>query len=232
MVLMKKGKLVVIDGTDGSGKATQTKYLFSRLKKDGKKVVSIGFPQYEKNFFGDFIGHCLTERYYDFMHVHPKIASIVYAADRLESKKKIENYLSNGFIVICDRFVSANKIHQGSKIKNHKKREDFLKWLDTMEHKAFGIPRPDIIVFLDVPVPVSQKLLKDKWAQAKKKYLKGKKDVAEADVQHLTNTRRTALWLSKIDKSFHRIGCTDGRRMRSIEAIHEDVYSYVSKKLK
>ncbi len=229
---MKRGKLIVIDGTDGSGKATQAKILIERLRKEGKKAVSIDFPRYEDNFFGKFIGHCLTERYYDFMNIHPKIASVIYAADRFESKKVLEDWLKKEYTVVCDRYASSSKIHQGSKIKSHAKRQALLSWLDTMEHQVFGIPRPDIIVFLDVPVPVSQKLLADKWAKAKKKYAKGKQDVAEADTAHLTRTRATALWLSKIDKTFHRIGCTDGRRMRSIESIHEDVFEYVMKKLK
>lgn len=227
-----RGKLIVIDGSDGSGKATQSKVLADRLKKEGCKVKTIDFPRYQDNFFGRFIGHCLTERYYDFLKVHPKIASIVYAADRFESSKKIQAWLDQGYIIVCDRYVSSNKIHQGSKIKNDKKRVVFLEWLDEMEHKALGIPRPHVILFLDVPVPVSLKLLQDKRAKDKKKYTKGKTDVAEADTMHLRNTRKTALWLSGIDKSFHRIGCTSGRRMRSIEAIHADVYDYVAKKLK
>ncbi|MDQ5883568.1 MAG: dTMP kinase [Patescibacteria group bacterium] len=229
---MQKGKLIVIDGTDGSGKATQTKLLVDRLKKEKIKVATIDFPQYENNFFGSFIGHCLTERYYDFLKVHPKIASVLYAADRFESKKKIDDWINKGFIVICDRYVSSNKIHQGSKIKNNKKREEFLKWLDEMEHKAFEVPRPNAIVFLDVPVPVSRKLLQDKLAKDKKVYLKGKKDLVEKDIQYLNNSRKTSLWLSKIDKSFHRIACTDGRRMRSIDSIHEDVYLYIKKLIK
>ena len=80
-----KGKLIVIDGTDGSGKATQVDLLTKRLKKEGYKVKNVDFPEYYKNFFGKFIGHCLTEQYYNFVGVHPKIASTLYAADRWES---------------------------------------------------------------------------------------------------------------------------------------------------
>ena len=88
--MAKKGKLIVIDGTDGSGKATQTGFLIKHLKRDGHKVKVIDFPEYYSNFFGKFIGHCLSEQYYNFVKIHPKIASVLYAADRLESKNKIK----------------------------------------------------------------------------------------------------------------------------------------------
>src|SRR5450830_1055681 len=120
----RRGKLIVIDGTDGSGKATQARLLIKHLKHDGHKVKIIDFPKYSSNFFGKFIGHCLSEQYYNFVKVHPKIASVLYAADRFESSKKIEKWLKEGNIVIADRYASANQIHQGGKIANTKKRED------------------------------------------------------------------------------------------------------------
>lgn len=229
---MQKGKLIVIDGTDGSGKATQTKLLVQRLKKEKTKVATIDFPQYENNFFGKFIGHCLTERYYDFLKVHPKIASVLYAADRFESKKKIEDWLSKGFVVVCDRYVSSNKIHQGSKIKDNKKRETFLSWLDEMEHKALKVPRPHKIIYLSVPVKVSKKLLEEKIAKDKKTYLKGKSDLVEKNIEYMKNSFNTAMWLSQIDKSFYKINCAEKDKMRSIEDIHEEIYSYVKKIIK
>lgn len=121
----KKGKLIVIDGTDGSGKATQVDLLSKRLKKEGYKVKIVDFPEYYKNFFGDFIGHCLSEQYYNFLNVHQKIASVLFAADRWESKEKMENWLSKGYIILANRYVSANQIHQGGKIKDSKKEMIF-----------------------------------------------------------------------------------------------------------
>lgn len=229
---MKKGKLIVIDGTDGSGKATQTRLLVERFKKEKIKVATIDFPQYENNFFGKFIGHCLTERYYDFLKVHPKIASVIYAADRFESSKKIENWINKGYVIVCDRFVSSNKIHQGSKIKNNKKRESFLAWLDEMEHKVFKIPRPNKIIYLNVPVSVSKKLLQEKMATDKKKYLKGKTDLVEKDIEYTKNSHKTAMWLAKIDKTFYPIECAKDGKLRSIDSIHEEIFSYVKKLIK
>ena len=99
-----KGKLIVIDGTDGSGKATQVDYLMKHLKKDGHKIKVVDFPEYYKNFFGQFIGHCLSEQYYNFLNVHPKIVSVLFAADRWQSKKDMEQWLKDGYIVIANRY--------------------------------------------------------------------------------------------------------------------------------
>src|SRR3989338_3604891 len=125
MNFMAKGKLIVIDGTDGSGKATQTKLLIKHLRRDGRRVEVVDFPEYYTNFFGKFIGHCLSEQYYNFVKIHPKIASVLYAADRFESKDKIKKWLNEGNIIIANRYASANQIHQGGKIGNTKKRENF-----------------------------------------------------------------------------------------------------------
>src|SRR3989344_5645810 len=98
----RRGKLIVIDGTDGSGKATQAGLLIRHLKRDGRKVKIVNFPDYSSNFFGKFIGHCLSEQYYNFVKVHPKIVYVLYAADRFESSKKIKKWLKEGNIVIAD----------------------------------------------------------------------------------------------------------------------------------
>src|SRR3990167_5328445 len=133
--MVKKGKLIVIDGADGSGKTTQTNLLIKHLRKDGEKVRFIHFPRYKENFFGKFIGHCLSEQYYNWVNIHPKIASVMYAADRWESKEEIKDSIKEGYVVVMDRYISANQIHQGGKIANLKKRESFIKWLAEMEYK-------------------------------------------------------------------------------------------------
>ena len=107
---MKKGKLIVLDGSDGSGKATQTRFLLARLKKEGYRVKTLDFPQYEKNFFGKLIGECLVGDYGDFVKIDPHIGSVLYAADRYESKPVIERWLKQGFVVVLDRYVSSNQI--------------------------------------------------------------------------------------------------------------------------
>ena len=170
-----KGKLIVIDGTDGSGKATQVDLLIKRLKKEGKTVKMVDFPEYYKNFFGKFLGHCLSEQYYNFLNVHPKIVSILYAADRWESGKEMREWLEKGYVVVANRYVSANQIHQAGKIKSAKKRDDFMKWLDEMEYEVFGIPRPDITLYLSLPINIVLQLLKERESsKMKRAYLKNK----------------------------------------------------------
>ncbi len=225
-----KGKFIVIDGTDGSGKKTQVELLAKTLTKEGLKVKIADFPEYEQNFFGKFIGHCLTEQYYNWLSVHPKIASVVYAADRWESKEKIDKWLAHGYIVIANRYVSSNQIHQGGKIADAKKRKAFIKWLDEMEYETFKIPRPDLTLYLSLPIEISLELIaKRESSQMKRKYLKKNKDVHENDVTFLENSRRSAEWLPKILKNFKKIECSKKREILTREEIHEMIYKEVKK---
>jgi len=229
---MKKGKLIVIDGTDSSGKATQTELLIKHLRKDGRKVKVVDFPDYYSNFFGKFIGHCLSEQYYNFVKVHPKIASVLYAADRFESKDKIKKWLSEGNIIIANRYASANQIHQGGKIANLEKRESFLKWLAEMEYEVFKIPKPDAVFYLSVPVPVVLKLIRERNKKSKRDYLGKKKDVHEKDVKFLENSRKSALWLAKTQKNWIKIECVKDGKLDTRENIHKEIYEKIKKILK
>lgn len=221
---MKKGKFIVIDGTDGSGKATQTKELVSHLKKEGFKVKTIDFPRYGDNFFGKFIGECLTGEYGDFIKIHPKIVSTLYAADRFESSEKIREWLEAGYVVIADRYASSNQIHQGGKIENPRDRRKFLEWLEEMEFGVFKIPKPDLIFYLSVPVKVSQRLLENKDNGDKKKYQKGKGDLAEKDLEHQEKARNSAIRMVEESNNWLKIVCTRCGKMRSIKDIHEDIF--------
>ena len=229
---MKKGKLIVIDGTDGSGKTTQANLLIKHLLRDGHKVKFIHFPQYENNFFGKFIAHCLSEQYYNWVNVHPKIASIAYAADRWESKEKIEKWLKSGYTIIMDRYISSNQIHQGGKISNVKKRLAFLKWLAELEYGAFKIPKPDLTIYLSLPIKVVLKLIKSRDYKGARVYLDGKKDVHEKDENFLKNSIKSALWLSKTVPHFVKINCAEKEKIMTREKIHEMVYYNAKKILK
>ncbi len=229
---LKKGKLIVIDGSDGSGKATQVDLLMKRLESDGYKVKMVDFPEYYKNFFGKFIGHCLSEQYYNWLNIHPKIASIAYAADRFESSPETIKWLESGSVVIANRYVSANQIHQGGKIKSPTKRREFLKWLDEMEYGVFKIPRPDATFYLDLPTAVSMKLITERNDKSKRAYLKKKKDVHESDLEFLTNSRKSALWLADNLQNFIKIICAKGKTIRTREDIHEEIYEKVKKIIK
>ena len=230
--MAKRGKLIVIDGTDGSGKTTQANLLIQHFRRDGRKVKFIHFPRYEDNFFGKFIAHCLSEQYYNWINIHPKIASVVYAADRWESKPQIESWLKKGYIVILDRYISSNQIHQGGKISNLKKREDFIKWLAEMEYEVFKIPAPDLTVYLSLPIETVLKLIKDRNYKGARAYLGSKKDVHEKDKNFLKNSIKSALWLAKTQKNWIKIECMKDGELRSFPDIHEEIYTKVKKILK
>jgi dTMP kinase len=229
----KSGKFIVIDGTDGSGKATQQRLLIKHLKKDGRRVKVVDFPDYYSNFFGKFIGHCLSEQYYNFVKVHPKIASVLYAADRFESRDKIKKWLAEGNIIIANRYASANQIHQGGKITNARKRESFIKWLAEMEYEVFKIPKPDVVFYLSVPIPIVLRLIAERNKNKHRNYLGNKKanrtDVHEKDVNFLENSRKSALWLAKTQKGWIKIECARDGILDSRENIHEEIYEKVKR---
>ena len=224
---MKRGKFIVIDGSDGSGKATQTSLLVRRLKKEKIKVKKIDFPRYDTNFFGELIGECLAGKYGDFIAVNPHIASVLYAADRWESSKKIESWLKSGHTVIADRYVSANQIHQGGKILDEKERSKFLHWLDTMEHKIFKIPRPNAIIYLHMPVQLSLDLLQKNNLSTKKKYLNGQKDQAENNPLYLSNSQTSAVSIVRKNNNWYQVECTGQTDIKSKEEIHTLVFDKV-----
>lgn len=223
------GKLLVIDGGDGAGKATQVGLLVKRLRDQGHKVEALDFPQYTQNTFGKLIRECLDGKRGDFMAVDARIASTLYAADRFETKPRLEQWLQEGKIVVLDRYVSANMMHQGAKIDDPEALEAFLSWLDHMEHEIFGIPRPDLIVYLAVPNKVRVALK----ARAVEEGKHGAAiDVAERNHEHQEATEDRARRIVASKNNWHMIDCTDGEDMRTREDIHEGVMDVVTETLK
>ena len=223
----KKGKLIVIDGLDGSGKATQAKLLLKRLKKEGYKTAVTDFPQYYTSFFGKMVGRYLAGEFGTIRQVSPYLASVLFAADRWQAKEKMEKWLSEGRIVISNRYVSANQIHQTAKIKDRKQKERFLKWLENMEFKIFGIPRPNLLIFLNVPYQIGQRLVIKKGARG---YMGGiKKDIHEASISHLTAAQKQIFNLIKKHNNWKQIDCYKGGKLLSRQEIAELVWKVVKK---
>lgn len=221
-----KGKLIVIDGADGAGKATQVALLKERLRADGVEAESLDFPHYQSNLFGKLLRECLDGKRGDFLHMDSKVASTLYAANRFESKPQIEAWLEAGKVVILDRYVSANMLHQGGKLRDKEEIEEFLTWLDEVEHGLFGLPRPDTILYLDVP-HVVRKRLKMEAIAAGKHGANTKADQHEADDTHQEQAEVQAQHLVSTKNVWHKIDCTEGGEIRTREAIHEDIYSYI-----
>lgn len=212
------GKLIVLDGSDGVGKKTQTALLVERLRREGRRTETLDFPRYKDNFFGSFIRACLDGKHGDFVGTDPHLASIAYAADRFESKQMLEQWLHEGAIVILDRYVSANQMHQGGKIKDDARREEFLQWLDKMEYDVFKIPRPDLILYLHVPIELSLAMIAGR---------EGKKDQHESDPVHLADAQQSALKLISSMSNWEKIECEKGGGVLPRETIHEMVYAAV-----
>ena len=230
MAMVKRGKLIVIDGIDGSGKATQAALLAKHLKRIGVPVRSIDFPRYEDNFFGTLIAECLRGEHGDFISLPPKIASVLYAADRFESRGQITDWLSKGYVVVSDRYTTSSQIHQVAKVRDRKEAKQLLAWLEEMEYGIFKLPRPDAVVYLDVPADVSWKLLQE--VMQKKKYLKGKGDQAELNRVHQEHARKNALSIIRTNDTWVTVNCIKMNAMRSIEEIHQEIIERVTKRFR
>jgi len=225
---MKKGRFIVIDGTDGSGKATQTKLLVARLKKEGHKVEEMDFPQYGKKS-AVLVEKYLNGEFGSAQEVGPYRGSIFYACDRYAASFKIRKWLSEGKIVICNRYVTANMGHQGGKIKNKKKRQDYFKWLYNLEYNIFSIPKPDINVILHVDAAVAQKLVDSKEKRA---YIKnGKRDIHENDLKHLRDAEKVYLEIAKSFPEFILVECTRNSEIMSKKEISDLVWNKLKSKI-
>lgn len=208
-----RGKLFGFDGGDFSGKKTQTDLLHRALEAEGLPVLSMSFPRYSETHFGRGLRELLDGVHGDFISFPPEIASVPYAFDRLASKPLITEALGEGTHVILDRYVSANQIHQGGKFECSKERIKFLEWLDWLEFEVCGLPRPDVMVYLDVPPDVSNRLNRE-----------GTRDLAESNEMHIRASYEAAQWLMTVySERWLHIHCVAEGNLRSREDIHAEV---------
>jgi len=220
----------VLEGTDGSGKTAQFNLLKSRLKKSGLKVETVDFPQYEKPS-SYFIKQYLNGKYGGWKEVGPYKASIFYAVDRFDVGAQIKKWLKEGKVVISNRYVASNMGHQGAKMKKIRERKNYFKWLYKLEYDILEIPRPTTTIVLHVPAKIAQELVGYKGPR---EYIGGvKKDIHEADLNHLKAAEKTYIEMVKIfPKDFSIIECVKKNRLLSIKEIHEKVWDIVKKVLK
>lgn len=216
-----KCKFIVIDGLDGSGKATQTKLLAERLNGMGFKARTVSFPDYESDssalvrmYLGGELGDSPDD-------VNAYAASSFYAVDRVASYinkwgKDMEKY----DYMIADRYTTSNIIHQMAKIAPAE-RDEYVKWLFDFEYDRLELPAPDMVIFLDVDPDISQKLIYGRY-----KGDESKKDIHERDFQYLMRCRSSAVYAIE-HLGWVRISCTDNGEMRSIEDINNDILSLI-----
>ncbi len=223
------GKLFVIDGTDGSGKQTQSAKLKERLEKEGVDFKSVSFPNYDspssslvKMYLGGEFGT-------DPKKISPYIASTFYAADRFATfQKEYKEYYDNGGIIIADRYTTSNMIHQAGKIKDDSEREKFLNWLWNFEFNLYGLPIPTEVIFLNMPIEYSMKLMEER---ENKITHDAKKDIHENDKNHLIDSYNEACKLAS-KYNWKEVMCVKNDEIRTVDDIHEEVYQIISKHIK
>lgn len=227
-----KGRLIVLDGTDGSGKATQARLLLSRLKDEGYKTATIDFPHY-KNYSAEFVKRYLKGEYGPLDTIDAYKGSIFYAVDRFAASHLLKSWLYEGRVVVCDRYVSSNMGHQGCKIDDPDERQAFFEWLYDLEYNKLGIPKPDLSILLYMPYRFSHRLASGKWKDEENKaHGMGKeKDIHEKSKKHLLKAEEAYLTLAKTFPHWERIDCFRDQEMLSKEEIAEKVWDRVKKTL-
>lgn len=224
---MTKGKLVVIEGSDGSGKGTQHSLLVDYLKAHHLPHATLDFPQYYKTFFGKWIGRFLKGEFGRVEDLPPYLLMFPYAADRWQAKSDIKQWLREGKLVISNRYTGSNA-YQAAKLPK-RERERFIKWSFEMEYEAFGIPQEDLVIFLYVPFDVSQELLEDKSAR---KYMgnQKKKDIHEANEMLMREVEHVYLDFCSRFAHWVKIDCVQNGTLLSKEEIHKKILAVLRKK--
>ncbi|MBI4058492.1 hypothetical protein HY408_01865 [Candidatus Gottesmanbacteria bacterium] len=217
---MAKGKLVVIEGSDGSGKGTQLALLVNYFKKTHIPHATLDFPQYYKTFFGRWIGRFLKGEFGRIEDLPPYLLMFPYAADRWQAKGDIEKWITEGKVVLSNRYTGSNA-YQAAKLLP-KERERFTDWSFEMEYEAFGIPREDLVIFLYVPFTVSQKLLDTKKAR---KYMGNhkRKDIHEANKVLMREVEKIYLDFAKRFRHWVKIDCVRNGAMLTKTEIHQRI---------
>ena len=216
------GKLIVLEGTDGSGKSTQFQRLTDRLSQEGRQFQKLVFPQYSEPssaLIRMYLGGEFGARPSD---VNAYAASAFYSVDRYASYKKVwGQWYENGGLVVSDRYTTSNAVHQASK-EPPEKQSDFLKWLYDFEYSKLGLPRPDLVVYLDVPTDFTEKMMRSREAATHTHA-----DIHEQDLEYLATCRRTGRAAAEY-YGWTVIGCVKNGAMRSIDDIHEEIYRHVA----
>ena len=212
-----KGTLIVLEGIDGSGKETQASLLGNKLKEKGREVMHISFPDYKSP------SSALVKMYLngDFgknpEDVNPYAASLFYAVDRFASyRMKWKDFYQKGGIIIADRYTTSNMVHQMTKYEDKKARKDFLAWLEKTEYEELELPVPDLVILLDIPLRVSENLVKERARQG------GSMDIHEQHLGYLRKCHDAYQELVNL-YGWKRIPCTEEGKLRTIEDIGKDV---------
>lgn len=215
-----KGKLIVIEGSDGSGKKTQAELLFERAKKEGYKVELLSFPQYDK-FFGKEVKAYLNGEFGNLNQVPVKFASLLYALDRHSVKNELISKLNSGINIITNRYMESNIGHQASKFENEE-RKKFIDWLYDLEIRHLGLPESDLVVYLNLPIEYSQKAMEKEGRE---------KDIHEADIEYLKKVNQTYLEFAKNNQRWIVLDCLEDSMRIPINSLHEKIWEIIKGKM-
>ena len=214
---MNKGKLIVLEGIDGSGKATQSALLEKKLKAEGKEVMHISFPDYDSDSSALVKMYLAGQFGKDPGDVNPYAASLFYAVDRFASyRTKWKDFYEKGGIVIADRYTTSNMVHQMTKYEEEKERKDFLSWLEKTEYEELELPRPDLVILLDIPLSISENLVKERAKQG------GTMDIHEQHLDYLKKCHDAYQELVTM-YGWQKIACAKDGGLRSMEDIAAEV---------
>lgn len=215
------GKLIVIEGLDGSGKSTQTALIKEKIEQSGKTIKQIKLPDYESESSALVRMYLAGEFGSNPSDVNTYATSLFYTVDRYANYTKVwkDDYL-NGTVILADRYTTSNAVHQMVKLPKEK-WDEYLFWLEDIEYSKVAIPKPDAVIFLDMPVDVSQRLMTERYSGDEKK-----KDVHEANVAYLNACHESALYAA--DKlGWIVIKCSDGVNPRPVDEINYDIFKEI-----
>ncbi len=220
--------LVVLEGLDGAGKSTQVKKLRTYLESVFGDLEYIHFPRYDAPVYGDLISRFLRGDFGSNEAVHPQLVALLFAEDRHGAAPDMKRTLASGKTVLLDRYVYSNIAYQCAKLKGSEEAADLREWIFNTEYGDFDLPKPDLNIFLDVPIGFVESKLKSQRGGADRDYLAGGQDIHEADIEFQKKVRAIYQRQCEIDPTFIRIDCSDETgEMLPPDAIFEKVKAVV-----
>lgn len=221
---------LVLEGLDGSGKSTQNRLLRCYLDKNNIKYKYLHFPRAGAGIFGELIAMFLRGELGEIGEVNPYLVSLIYAADREDANKMLRSWLSDGYLVLVDRYVMSNVAFQCAKLKTDREKTQLKDWIFHLEYTHYGIPKPDLNIFLDVPFEFTKEKLTSGRSGHERDYLKGNKDIHEADLDFQQKVRQIYLDQSKKEQTLKLVSCHDEQmRMLKPEEIFQKITSLLKK---
>ena len=201
--------LIVVEGLDGAGKSTQIKLLQEYFEKRDIPVRYLHFPRTDSPYFGELISRFLKGDFGKLENVNPYLVAMIYAGDRKDASAEVRSWLSSGIMVILDRYVYSNIAYQCAKIDDNDERERLKKWILDLELNHFGIPRPDLNIFLDVPFEFTASKLRSDRKGNDRNYLDGNSDIHETSLRFQSSVRDVYLDTAKSDAALQIVDCAN-----------------------